>query len=532
MGGGTKSMKILVFGGSPKGAQSVTMQYVKWLSENNTQHDFEIIQVAASIRKLQKNQEEMMAISQKVRAADAILWAFPPYIGMPHAGLKRFVELINECSIADAFCGKHCAILTTSIHFFDHTAVEYMRGVSEDFGMIIDEIFSAEMQDLMRPGGTEQLNQFFQKWMRTIKNGSTVCRRTAPIQYNAKPYIPSNIKPKVYPIRVGIVTQSGIDANLDHMVNRITAHFEESKVFDLSRIHIAGNCTGCLHCGYSNVCMYENKDDVISIWRELREYDAVLFCGFVVDRYFSARWKTFIDRMFFNTHMPVLPGKPIGFVVSGPLSQLSNLQNTLEGFYEVMEMRSAGFASDEYDNVESGIAALADSLSALTETGYTAPNLFPAIGGRKVFRDVVFGGRFGGFLMRTAMHIPSVRKNMQDNMKRNLLISYLPMIVVVVILILSLTYVIFLSRRNRNKKNNYPKLNYRHTFSGKLYIYVLRTKEELEIPPLIFDLLRRSSRKQLTLFEIMQECRVPAVFPGIEHICYGYASNYDDPFEI
>jgi len=216
-------------------------------------------------------------------------------------------------------------------------------------------------------------------------------------------------------------------------------------------MHIAGSCTGCLRCDYDNTCLYEGKDEVIDTYRSLRECDAILFCGFVVDRYFSARWKTFVDRMFFNTHTPVLPGKPIGFVVSGPLRQLGNLRSILEGVYGTMQMRLAGFTTDEDEDIDGGIAVLAESLSFLAESGYNPPQQFPAICGRKVFRDEVFGGlcgvfpadhryykkhgwydfpqkrigaRLGGLLMRSAMRIPAIRKNMQDNMKSNMILSY------------------------------------------------------------------------------------------------------------
>ena len=259
MGGGTLSVNILVFGGSPKGETSVTMQYVKWLCQNFPEHNLTVVQAAQPIRELEQDTAAIAKIGAKVQAADGILWAFPLYVAMPHAGLKRFVELISERQIGDAFRGKHCAILTTSIHFLDHTAIEYMRGISEDLGMVVDEVFSAEMQDLPRLGGTAQLAQFFRKWISRIQSGSISGRRTAPIRYESKPYTPTGQKPRVNPIKVGIVTQSGVSANLDGMVGQIAGHFTKTEIYDLSTMHIAGNCTGCLRCGYDNTCLYEGN---------------------------------------------------------------------------------------------------------------------------------------------------------------------------------------------------------------------------------------------------------------------------------
>lgn len=443
-------MNILVLGGSPKGEKSVTMQYVKWLEQNASEHIFDVVQVAQSISKLERQPETLAAIAEKARAADGVLWAFPLYVATVHAGVKRFIELVGEHGLTEAFQGRHAAILTTSIHFFDHTAVEYVRGISEDWGMCVDEVFSADMGDLTQADGPHQLSLFLRKWIGAIQSGRGMPRRTAPILHRPTEYLPDNRTPVRRPIRVGIVTQSGVSANLDRMVERISSHFEAVELYDLSTMHIAGNCTGCMRCAYDNHCMYEGKDDIISTYRSLRSCDAVLFCGFVVDRYFSARWKTFIDRMFFSTHIPVLPGMPIGFVVSGPLRQHSNLQNMLEGVYGAMRMPMAGFVSDEGEHIDDNLEALASSLHFLAAEGYTPPALFPAVAGQKIFRDKIFGElgifvadyhyyrkngyfdfphrqfahRLSGALMRVAMKIPSVRKNMQENMKDNMLLSF------------------------------------------------------------------------------------------------------------
>jgi len=125
-----------------------------------------------------------------------------------------------------------------------------------------------------------------------------------------------------------------------------------------------------------------------------------------------------------------LPGKPIGFVVSGPLRQLDNLRSILEGVYGAMQMRLAGFATDEDEDIDGGIAALAESLYFLAESGYAAPQQFPADHryykkhGWYDFPQKRIGARLGGLLMRSAMQIPAVRKNMQDNMKSNMILSY------------------------------------------------------------------------------------------------------------
>jgi hypothetical protein len=73
---------------------------------------------------------------------------------------KRFIELVWERGSEEAFRGKYAASLSTSIHFFDHTAHEYIRGVAEDLGMIFTGSFSPKMGDLNKPECRNQLATF------------------------------------------------------------------------------------------------------------------------------------------------------------------------------------------------------------------------------------------------------------------------------------------------------------------------------------------------------------------------------------
>jgi hypothetical protein len=52
-----------------------------------------------------------------------------------HGNYKRFIELITERGVQDAFAGKYTATLSTSIHFYDHTAHNYMHAVCDDLNM-------------------------------------------------------------------------------------------------------------------------------------------------------------------------------------------------------------------------------------------------------------------------------------------------------------------------------------------------------------------------------------------------------------
>lgn len=50
---------------------------------------------------------------------------------------------------------------------------------------------------------------------------------------------------------------------------------------------------------------------------------------------------------FFNNHVPVMTRKQLGFIISGPLSQIPNLKQALEGFFEVQQAGIVDFLTDE-----------------------------------------------------------------------------------------------------------------------------------------------------------------------------------------
>ena len=93
---------------------------------------------------------------------------------------------------------------------------------------------------------------------------------------------------------------------------------------------------------------FTGKDGYIEFYRStVMTADVLVYAGRMVDRYLSARWKMFFDRIFFNTHTPVLVGKQIALVVSGPLSQEPNLMEVFRGFFEFQGANLVGAVSDE-----------------------------------------------------------------------------------------------------------------------------------------------------------------------------------------
>ncbi len=82
-----------------------------------------------------------------MRKSDGVIWAFPLYVFLVCSQYKRFIEMITEKGAQDAFAGKYVTVLSTSVHFFDNTAHNYMHGICDDLDMKYVEPFSADMDD-------------------------------------------------------------------------------------------------------------------------------------------------------------------------------------------------------------------------------------------------------------------------------------------------------------------------------------------------------------------------------------------------
>ncbi|MHB8164997.1 MAG: NAD(P)H-dependent oxidoreductase, partial [Methanoregula sp.] len=87
-------MKICVLNGSPKGRDSVTMQYVRFLELAFPEHTFLIEDVGQRIHGIETQEAEFAAVIASVSASDAVLFATPVYYMLVPAQLKRFIELV------------------------------------------------------------------------------------------------------------------------------------------------------------------------------------------------------------------------------------------------------------------------------------------------------------------------------------------------------------------------------------------------------------------------------------------------------
>lgn len=392
-------MKIIVLNGSPKGEISVTMQYVGFIQKKFPQHQLKILNIAQRGKQIESREDAFQEIIEEIKGADGVLWSFPLYVFLVHSQYKRFIELITERSAEAAFKGKPAAILTTSIHFYDHTAHNYMHGICDDLDMNFYASYSAEMNDLFKENEREKLLHFSRGFFEAIVRKAPAMKVYLPLHLQTSEYTPKTVPNPVDTRgqKIVIVTHEEEDhRNLKQMVKRVAAHFTgRAEVINLHNIDIKGGCLGCIRCGYDNTCVYSGKDGFIDFYNsKLKPADIIVFAGTIRDRYLSSLWKTFFDRGFFNTHIPSLMGKQIVFLISGPLGQLSNLRQIIEGYTEWQQANLVGIVTDEErdsQKIDDLLQELAIRSVEYASSQYIRPTTFLGVGGRKIFRDEIWG---------------------------------------------------------------------------------------------------------------------------------------------
>jgi len=392
-------VKFIVLNGSPKGETSVTMQYINFLARRFPQHEWKILSVAFTIRQLERHQQAYDEVIDQISTADGVIWAFPLYILHVHAAYKRFIELVEERGSQAAFAGKYTVALSTSIKFFDHTAHEYIHGICDDWGMKYVGFYSAHMTDLYKQPEQQRLLGFAENFLQAVGSQEQVPRAHPPldhstcIDYQSGPVVnqvPLNGK------RAVVVTDAfEPGTSLYNLIQHTRDSFQPAAdLVNLSQINIKGGCLGCLHCGFDNVCVYDGRDDVRATYELLQQYDIIIYAGAIRDRYLSSLWKQFYDRRFFNTHQPVFVGKQLAFCLAGPLQQIPNLRHILTSFVQFDGSNVGDFITNEAassEAIDAQIEAMAARLARQAAAGYVQPMSAPAVTGRMVFRDHIWG---------------------------------------------------------------------------------------------------------------------------------------------
>ena len=378
-------MEILVINGSPKGKHSVTLQTVNYLQILHPEHHFEVLHAGQTIKALEKDFSPALAAIEK---ADVLLFSYPVYTFIAPSQLHRFVELLKEAQ--PNLTGKYASQITTSKHFYDMTAHQYIQDNCADLGLRYIRGLSADMDDLTTKKGQQEAENFFRFLCWSV---SEDIYESVPI-----PHVPSPSLPVTVPEPDGVEKSGDVvivadlredDKQLKAMIDRFRAKIpRKTRIVNIREYPFRGGCLGCFNCAVTGKCIYTDRfDDYLR--NEIQTADSIVYAFTIRDHSMGARFKMYDDRQFCNGHRTVTIGMSIGYLISGDLSCEQNLQTILEARAQVGSNFLAGIATDTQDP-DTAIDQLCAKLTYALEQKYLPPQNFYGIGGMKVFRDLIW----------------------------------------------------------------------------------------------------------------------------------------------
>ncbi len=378
-------MHILVLNGSPKGANSITLQTVRFIEKLCKHQSFEILHVGQRIKALER---DFSPAAQALEKADLILFSYPVYTFIAPYQLHRFIELIKENGIS--LKGKYATQITTSKHFYDVTAHAYIKDNCMDLGLRYIRGLSADMDDLLKAKGQREARDFFRFVLWSVKHEAYETFTPAVLHTNRMAVnVPEASGNKKEGDVVIITNMEENDQQLSDMIARFRAVLpKKSRVVNIREYPFKGGCLGCFHCAVSGECVYNDGFDRF-LREDLQTAEAIVYAFSVKDHSMGASFKLYDDRQFCNGHRTVTMGMPMGYLVSGNYSAEQNLQMILEARAQVGGNFLAGVATDENDP-DAEIDRLAGTLCYALKNRYVPPQNFYGVGGMKIFRDLIW----------------------------------------------------------------------------------------------------------------------------------------------
>ena len=431
-------MRILILNGSPSGENSITLQTMHYIQKFYPKQEYRELSVAQKIRMFET---DFSKAREELEAADLVVFCYPVYTFLAPAQLHRFLELMKESGID--FHGKYATQVTTSKHFYDITAHEYVRENAEDMGFTVIRGLSADMEDLLHPKGQKEARAFFHHVLWSIKYDRGALREVPAEKDRDK--------------KIAIVADIAEDNEvLPRMIEEFKAALAaEVTVVNIREFPFAGGCLGCFHCAADGTCIYKDRfDDFLR--EKIQVADACVYAFSIKDHSMGQRFKLFDDRQFCNGHRTVTMGKPVGYLIDGDYGKEPNLRTLIEAraqvggnyFAGAVAQKGGGGSSAEKEMQE--IRKLAAELSYCMRHHYNQPADFYGVGGMKIFRDLIYqmqgmmredhrfykehgfydfpqkrvGTILGMYLVGAMMNHPKLSKKIGGNMTKGMLMPY------------------------------------------------------------------------------------------------------------
>ena len=367
-------MNILILNGSPSGKNSITLYTMLYIEKFFPEHTYTTIHVGQQIRSIEK---DFTKSREALIAADLIVFCYPVYTFLVPSQLHRFIELIKEQGID--LRGKYATQISTSKHFYDMTAHQFIEDNCRDLGLHYIRGLSADMDDLTKEKGQKEALDFwrFVQW--------NIAENQPDEASEEKTASPAETDLSGKNGRIALITDAEEGSPLREMIEAFqSASPRKTDIVNIREFPFQGGCLGCFHCAADGTCIY--KDGFDRFLRDnIQTADAIVYAYTVKDHSMGSRFKLFDDRQFCNGHRTVTMGKPVAYLVEGDLSKEPNLMTLMHARAEVGGNYLAGIA-DEKEK----IVSLAKTLEYAIENQYQPPKDFYGVGGLKVFRDLIY----------------------------------------------------------------------------------------------------------------------------------------------
>jgi len=375
-------MNILVLNGSPKGEYSITLQTVRYIEKMRPGHVFEVLHVGQKIKALEKDFSGAKAALER---AELVLFCYPVYTFIAPSQMHRCIELMKENGVD--LRGKYASQISTSKHFYDFTAHEYVRENAQDMGMKYVRGLSADMDDLLKEKGQADALAFFDHLVFCAQEG--LYEPFGPEAEAFSPVDATKAAPKAKGEGDVLVLTDRPNARLQAMIDRFEAECTRPvRVIDIGQYPFKGGCLGCFKCAVSGKCVYKDGFDEF-LRGTIQTAQAIVYAFTVRDHSMGARFKMYDDRNFCNGHRTVTMGMPVGYIVDGALGREANLRTVIEARAQVGSNFLAGIATNEREP-DREISMLAAQIGYALDKKYVPPQNFLGVGGMKVFRDLIW----------------------------------------------------------------------------------------------------------------------------------------------
>ena len=440
-------MNVLILNGAPTGDNSITLQTMLFLQKYFPEQSYEQLNVGLKIKAVERDFSSARMMLEK---ADLLVFSYPVYTFLVPSQLHRFIELMKEQGVS--LEGKFATQISTSKHFYDTTAHEFIRQNCLDLRLKYVHGLSADMEDLLKKKGQKEALDFFRHVIWSVENDvfETAFASSQERKNNRIASIPETEAKHLQSGSIALVTDLEEDNEaLKAMIERfVRVSPYPCRIVNLHDFPFAGGCLGCFHCAADGTCIY--KDGFDKLLRDnIQEAGATVYAFTIRDHSMGSRFKMFDDRQFCNGHRTVTMGKPVGYLVDGELSREPNLIQLMEARSQVGGNYLTRMATDEKDP-DREIDCLAAEIGYAIRNDYQQPANFYGVGGMKIFRDLIYtmqgmmredhrfykkhgfydfpqkrmGMVLGMYLVGTMMNNEKLSKKIGGNMTKGMLMPY------------------------------------------------------------------------------------------------------------